>query len=186
MRRDQQHEADHAVTAALRTFALRVGAFGGLTASRRRPEMLLISLGLLALAIGLASYTLLRGASLAHPFVRSGMAVGSSAWFGSVPTLVHSFAFAAFLAAALWPWARLAVGGCVLWLSVELILEIIQIDAVSRTIAGQEWLPGTVRDAVAGAGLSTFDPLDALGAVVGVALTYSLIWALRPSGVSHD
>ena len=112
----------------------------------------------LVLAAGALFYVCARGA---HP-----LTTVPAVWGGSLPTLLHSAAFALLALAVTAPWPRLAPWVCAGWLAVEAGFELFQLESVARiaNVAGPEtpWL----RAFLAG----TFDPADLLAAVAGVLL----------------
>jgi hypothetical protein len=115
--------------------------------------------GALALATGVLFYVFVRAAQpLPGP------------WAGSLPTFLHSVAFALLALAVTAPWRRLAPWVCSGWLAVEAAFELLQADAIADAVlsAGLASGPYWLRAFLAG----TFDPLDLGAAAAGVLLAF--------------
>ena len=79
---------------------------------------------LLVLAAGALFYVCARGA---HP-----LTTVPAVWGSSLPTLLHSAAFALLALAVTAPWPRLAPWVCGGWLAVEAGFELFQLESVAR------------------------------------------------------
>ena len=114
----------------------------------------------LALGAGLLYYAGARGTEPLVPALGAGG--------GSLPTILHSAAFALLALAVTAPWPRLAAYVCAGWLAVEAGFELLQVDAVARAIETGWAVPAWLRAYLDG----TFDPLDVLAAVTGVLAAF--------------
>jgi hypothetical protein len=116
--------------------------------------------GALALAAGVLFYACVRAAQPWPP----------GPWGGSLPTFLHSVAFALLALAVTAPWRRLAPWVCAGWLAVEVAFELLQADAIAGAVqsAGLASGPHWLRAFLAG----TFDPLDLCAATAGVILAF--------------
>jgi hypothetical protein len=121
-------------------------------------EVRLCAGGALALAAGVLFYVLRAAQPLSDP------------WGGSLPTFLHSVAFALLALAVTAPWGRLAPWVCAGWLAVEAAFELLQVDAVAGALqaAGLASGPHWLRAFLAG----TFDPLDLCAAAAGVSVAF--------------
>ena len=124
-------------------------------------EARLCASGALALAAGVLYDAGARGAEPLTP------ALG--AWGGSLPTLLHSAAFALLALAVSAPWPRLAPWVCSGWLALEAGFELLQRDGTARVLeAALPSAPSWLRAYLDG----TFDPLDVLAAAAGALLAF--------------
>ena len=128
--------------------------------------------GAVALAAGVLYYAGARGAEPLAP------ALG--AWGGSLPTLLHSAAFALLALAVSAPWPRLAPWVCAGWLAVEAGFELLQLGAIARFLEGVLTVPQWLRTYLDG----TFDPLDVLAASAGVLFAFLI--ATRTGAAAED
>jgi hypothetical protein len=113
-----------------------------------------------ALAAGAIFYVYARGSTAAAPL--------PALWTGSLPTLLHTAAFALLSLAVVAPWPRLATAVCSAWFVIESAFEILQIPAVGRLAGLSALEPGSslLRAYLHG----TFDPMDILAAGAGALL----------------
>jgi len=123
-------------------------------------ELRLCRYGLLALGAGSSIYLFARSAALPSPAL--------SLWMGSLPTLLHTAAFALLSLAVVAPWPRLAPAVCAAWILVESAFEALQLPAVAELTRASAIAPDStlLRAYLHG----TFDPLDIVAAALGALL----------------
>jgi len=126
----------------------------------RNLELRLSLAGALALGAGALVYLCLRD----HSPVASAFAV----CMGSLPTLLHTAAFALLSLAVVAPWPRLAPAVCGAWFIIESAFEALQIPTVAQLTHVIELAPGSLllRAYLRG----TFDPADIAAAATGALL----------------
>ena len=163
---------------------------------RLRPHRRLPWTALLALIAGITLYLLSRDPASAH----------FTAWLpsalfpdtpltcricGSLPSLLHVYAFILFSATVLQPASTKQLAWlCLSWWGIESLFEVGQIDAVAVSIHQQlpEWteqlpLLGIMDDYLLH---GTFDPLDLLFAGLGTLAAFGLLVGRLPAEVRHD
>lgn len=151
-----------------------------LARSTRRPSpaWAATTIAALALALGAASYLVLRpGGTWAFP---AGLGLAApSVVTGSLPSLLHTFAFALLSAAAL-GFGRVALARCaVAWASIGIGFEALQHDRVATALFPHTLTtaPATGGDAFAAllaryAHGGVFDPADVVATVIGATLAW--------------
>lgn len=155
-----------------------------------RTEALLLSLGLLALGVGVAVYLLDRGGGAL--FIPDGLGVALpvrsvfGSLGGSLPAFVHVFAFALLTAAILAP-ARVGAGRiCLIWFSVDALFELAQSDTAHALFSNM--LPAALVDIwplKQGASYfqyGTFDPVDIYATFAGACVAFLVISSTRLQG----
>ncbi len=129
---------------------------------KRRTTILLAS-GAVALGLGVLVYALDRAPGTAS-FLPPAMTAGTGAFgplAGSLPTFLHTMAFALITAALLAPTRRAGLAACAAWATVNIAFEVSQ-----HTAFGD----------VTGFGMhGTYDSFDLLAAVLGAGTAYLLI-----------
>lgn len=155
---------------------------------RRHAAPIEVGLASSALAVGVSVYLLDRGGAVA--FVPSAWAAALPVRHvfgplsGSLPTFLHTFAFALFLVALLRPRAVATVAVlCGSWTLLEAVFEIGQLPGVDASLSS--WV-GTardlepVRDVLGYFASGTFASADLASIVVGGALAFVVAVVLRP------
>jgi hypothetical protein len=130
----------------------------------QRVELGLCASALLALGAGIAVYVSARGA---QPVVPALAHVS-----GSLPTLLHTLAFALLALAVAAPWPRLAPWLCVSCAVLEWAFELLQLPALARAVPWPELLHAVPAWQAYLRG--TFDPVDLVAAATGAALAYAI------------
>ena len=108
--------------------------------ARSNRDIVTVSAAIFALAVGVAVYLTDRGGDAW--FVPEPLASDLNRWTifgaagGSLPTLVHTAAFAVLIAIALDLRRNGALLVCLAWMFVEVLLELLQIGAIGARIAG--------------------------------------------------
>lgn len=153
------------------------------------PAPLVIAIALVALLMGAAAYLTLRsGGALAFP---TGLGLGvSGALAGSLPSFVHTFAFALLSAVALGLDRRALVRCASAWALIGTVFELLQHDRVAAAL-----LPHPATFAADGptqallallsrhAHLGVFDVYDVVATVLGAVAAWALganVLARRP------
>lgn len=129
---------------------------------RPSPQRRLTTLGLSVLALGVLSYPLFReGPSLLVPGAHA-LFNAPSPLLGSFPTFAHVFGFSALLMAIFWPSRRMAFASVLSWLATSVLLELLQLRAISIDVLAR----------------GTFDVLDlfAIGAAGVLIETIGLLF----------
>ena len=132
-------------------------------ATTRHRGAILAAGGFAALALGAAVYALDRPPGsvgfLPRAFVDDGGRFGLLA--GSLPSFLHTMAFALITAALLKPTRRAGLAACAVWAAINLAFEFSQ-HAAFRELTGFGMY-------------GTFDPLDLMAALLGAAAAYLLL-----------
>lgn len=147
-----------------------------------RPEVGMLLLAILLLAIGVLVYALDRGGAV---YFLSGWtaALVESDLFGPLgnhlPTFLHTLAFILITAAILRPWPRQLPAICASWFVIECLFELGQIAPLDARVAAAvpAWFEGipvfeiTTDYFIRG----TYDPLDILSIGLGAVVAYPLV-----------
>lgn len=136
------------------------------TTTRYRGGVLFMA-GFAALAAGALVYLLDRSADAAlfPPAILSlhdGRAYLAPMAGGSLPSFLHSMAFALMTAALLGPGIRRSVLACAAWAAIDILFEISQHPLFAKSL---------------GVGMAgTFDPLDISAALFGAVAAFGVTW----------
>lgn len=151
-------------------------------ARQRRPEVGMLLLATLLLAIGVLVYVLDRGGTVyfLHTWTATLTASGVFGPLGNhLPTFLHTLAFILITAAILRPWPRQLPAICATWFVIECLFELGQIASISGQLAAAvpAWfdrlpvLETTASYFIRG----TYDPLDILSIALGAVIAYPLV-----------
>ena len=147
--------------------------------ARFRPETGLLWLAGFLILLGVVVYAVDRGGQVY--FLPSWLAYGAAHSVfgplgGHLPSFVHTLAFIAITAAALWPWPRLLPVICIAWLVIECAFEVGQAYPLGDRIADSvpAWVHGVpVLEAIPDYfARGTFDPFDVLAIGLGAIVAY--------------
>jgi hypothetical protein len=159
-----------------------------IAAARRYGAPIEVALASSAVAVGISVYLLDRGGAVA--FVPSAWAAALpvrhvfGSLSGSLPTFLHTFAFALFFVALLRPRAVAAVAIlCGSWTLLEAVFEIGQLPRVGASLAS--WAGAArdlepVRDVLGYFTSGTFASADLASIVIGGTLAFVVAAVLRP------
>lgn len=151
-------------------------------AGQRRPEVGMLLLATLLLAVGVLVYVLDRGGTVYFLSAWTA-ALAESHVFGPLgnhlPTFLHTLAFILITAAVLRPWPRLLPAICAAWFVIECLFEIGQSAPFDARLAAAvpAWfekipvLEITTDYFIRG----TYDPLDILSIGLGAVIAYPLV-----------
>lgn len=143
-----------------------------------------------ALAVGVVIYLTQRSGADVYLLPDSWQAVLPISTLGNhLPSFLHAFAFAVLTAVVLTPWRGAVLFSCLLWVAINSLFEIGQIDAVAVRIAqySPAWFSDwPVLENIDGYFLNgTFDPVDigfvALGAVAAYLMLACMNLRVKPA-----
>jgi len=161
-----------------------------LTKGRQTPEISLLWLTALLLAIGVMVYAVDRGGAVYFLPAWFAHEAGASI-FGSLgnhlPTFVHPFAFILITATVFWPWPRLLPAICATWFAIEVAFEMGQLDPIGQRIAATlpAWFDGVplLEAAPAYFALGTYDPFDVLSIGLGAVSAFLIVRYIQRGGM---
>jgi hypothetical protein len=159
----------------------------------RRQVAALVTVGLVALAVGLLLYLVDRDPSRAA-LIPAAVALAGGNVFGAfgqwLPSFVHPFAFSLFTAATYPSRTAAGCGACVAWWAANVAFEVAQYPGINRVVAqvtegvlGQS-LPARLLSNYVVQG--TFDANDLVAATAGAVAAALVLCFVHRREVNHD
>lgn len=161
--------------------------------SERNRAAVLVSTGLVAMAVGLLVYLTDRDAAHAA-LIPSVAALAGSNLFGAIaqwlPSFVHPFAFGLLTAATYPTQSSAGYLACIAWWAVNVAFEIAQYPGINRSVAkaaehvfGPSWVERLLSGYVL---RGTFDVGDLIAATAGAAGAASFLYVVHRLEVNHE
>jgi len=152
----------------------------------------LVSSGLLAMAVGLLVYLTDRDPSHTA-LIPAFAALAGSSLFGALgqwmPSFVHPFAFSLFTAATYPSRASAGYSACVAWWAVNVVFEVVQCPGINQPVAqaaegifGRVWPARLLSNYVL---RGTFDPGDLMAATAGAVAAAAVLYLVCRREVNH-
>jgi len=159
----------------------------------RRQAAALVTIGLVALAVGLLVYLVDRDPSRAALIPAAAALVGGNL-FGALgqwmPSFVHPFAFSLFTAATYPSRASAGYSACVAWCAVNVVFEMAQSPGINRAVAqaaegvlGRSWAARQLSNYVL---RGTFDVGDLIAATAGAAAAAVVLYLVHRRRWNHE